>query len=177
MSSVDPADAGMAPASSDALEARTIVPHEHDEDPDLAQAPAPEAVDPETQRALESRYGSGQRRSFDRRFAYGIAGALVLAALGFFFFSGWQSTSQVSWQDIGYTKQSDRVLNVKFEVTAPEGASVSCAVEALNSAKATIGWKIVEIPPSDRITHTITTSVVVTNTPVAATARECWIVS
>lgn len=177
MSPVDPADAGEAPASSHAPGARTTIPHQHDEDPDLAPAPTPQALTPEAQRVLESRYGVGSRRRFDRRFAYGIAGALVVAALGFFFFSGWQSASNVSWQDIGFTKPTERTVDVKFEVTAPAESTVSCAVEVLNSAKATIGWKIVEVPPSERHTHTITTTVVVTNTPVAATARECWIAS
>ncbi|MHA3723999.1 DUF4307 domain-containing protein [Leucobacter sp. HY1910] len=147
------------------------------DDPDLAPAPTVAPVDRATQQVLENRYGSSKRRSFDRRFAYGIAGALVVAGLGFLFFSGWQTANQVSWQDIGYTNVSDRELDVKFEITAPVDTPVACAVEAISSSKGTVGWNIVEVPPSKELTHTITTRLVIANEAVAATARECWVVT
>ncbi|MHA3684216.1 DUF4307 domain-containing protein [Leucobacter sp. HY1908] len=147
------------------------------DDPDLAPTPTAAPVDRATQQVLENRYGSSKRRSFDRRFAYGIAGALVVAGLGFLFFSGWQTANQVSWQDIGYTNVSDRELDVKFEITAPVDTPVACAVEAISSSKGTVGWNIVEVPPSKELTHTITTRLVIANEAVAATARECWVVT
>nr|WP_280909629.1 DUF4307 domain-containing protein [Leucobacter exalbidus] len=104
------------------------------------------------------------------------AGALVLACIGFFFFSGWQTTSQIDWQDIGYTKKSELVLEARFEVTGPANTAVACAVEALNTSKATVGWKIIEIPPSDKFTHTISTKLVTTTPATAVTTRECWVV-
>jgi hypothetical protein len=82
----------------------------------------------------------------------------------------------VSWQDIGYTKQDELNLDVKFEVSAPPNTPVACAVEALNKVKATVGWKIVELPVTEERTHTVTTRLVVTNPATAATARECWVV-
>lgn len=134
-----------------------------------------EADAPPVQR-LEDRYGTGRSRRFDRRFAWGAAGLLVAAGIAFLVFSGWQNQNRVSVQDIGYTKDNDLVLNVKFEVSAPANTPVACAVEALNKAKATVGWKIVELPVTDALTHTVTTRLVTTNPATAATARACWIV-
>lgn len=173
MSSADPAHTGSAPVTGSA----SATGPGHVDDPDLAPAPSAVPVDREAQRVLDERYGSTKRRSFDRRFAYGIAGALVAAGLAFLFFSGWQTTSQVSWQDIGYTNVSDRELDVKFEITAPVDTPVACAVEAISSSKGTVGWNIVEVPPSKNLTHTITTRLVIANEAVAATARECWVVT
>lgn len=178
MSSADPARTGpvsVDPARENEYDREYEL--EHPDDPDLAAAPTPEAVDPATQQALENRYGSGRRRSFDRRVAYSIAGVLIAATLAFFAFSGWQNGQQVSWQDIGYTADSDQALNVKFEVTAAVGTEVACAVEALNASKATVGWKILEIPASDQLTRTVTTKLIVTNPAVAVTTRECWTIS
>ncbi|GAA1595211.1 DUF4307 domain-containing protein [Leucobacter chromiireducens] len=136
------------------------------------------AVDAEsaTTQRLEDRYGTGKRRSFDRRFAWGAAGLLVAAGLGFLLFSGWQNSNQVSAQDIGYTHESELVVNAKFEVSAPPQTPVACAVEALNTSKATVGWKIVELPLTDQRTHTVTTRLVTTNPATAVTTRACWVV-
>nr|WP_237462702.1 DUF4307 domain-containing protein [Leucobacter chromiireducens] len=125
---------------------------------------------------MEDRYGTGKRRSFDRRFAWGAAGLLVAAGLGFLLFSGWQNSNQVSAQDIGYTHESELVVNAKFEVSAPPQTPVACAVEALNTSKATVGWKIVELPLTDQRTHTVTTRLVTTNPATAVTTRACWVV-
>lgn len=150
---------------------------ETSEDPDLAGPAAPQPLDAPTQRALENRYGTGRRNRFNRKFGYGIAGGLVAAGIAFLVFSGWHTTGQVSWQDIGYTKRSELVLDVKFEVTAPASTPIACAVEGINAAKASVGWKVLEVPATQQLTHTITTKLVVTNPAVAATVRECWVVS
>lgn len=126
--------------------------------------------------SLEDRYGSGRRRRLDRRVAWSAAGILVLGGVCFLLFSGWQNTNRVSWQDIGFTKQDELNLDVKFEVTAPSETPVACAVEALNPVKATVGWKIVELPVTEDRTHTVTTPLVVTNPATAATVRECWVI-
>ncbi|MFT4232834.1 MAG: DUF4307 domain-containing protein [Leucobacter sp.] len=126
--------------------------------------------------SLEDRYGTGRRRSIDRRFAWGAAGALALAGIGFLLFSGWQDAHRVDWQDIGYTQVDPLTLDVKFEVTGPAHTPVACAVEALNTAKATVGWKVVEMPVSEQRTHTVTIRLVTTNPASATTVRECWVI-
>lgn len=131
---------------------------------------------PTQAQTLEERYGSSRKRSFDRRFAWGASGVLLAAGLGFLLFSGWQNGSQVSAQDIGYTKTDDYTVDMKFEVSAPPNKPVACVVEALDSVKATVGWKVVEIPVTDERTHVVTSRIVTTGPVAAAYARACWIV-
>lgn len=140
-----------------------------------AAAPSEGAAVAPTQ-SLEDRYNTGRKRSFDRRFAWGAAGALVLAGIGFLFFSGWQTTNQVSAQDIGFTRTGDLSVIMKFEVTGPEQTPVACAVEALNTAKGTAGWTVVEIPVSDQRTHVVSAPINTTTPATAVTAKECWVI-
>ena len=126
--------------------------------------------------SLEDRYGSGRRKSFDRRFGWAAAGLLVVAGIGYLLFSGWQDANRVTVQDIGHTVNDNGSVDVKFEVTSLPNTPVACAVEALNKAKATVGWKVVELPVTDAQTHTITANVITTNPATAATARACWVV-
>lgn len=125
--------------------------------------------------SLEDRYGTGRKRRFDRGFAWSAVGVLVLAGVGFLLFSGWQTTNQVSAQDIGYTKTGELTLDMKFEVTAPAQTPVACAVEALNTSKATVGWTVVELPVTDQRTYVVTTPLHTTTPATAVTAKECWI--
>ena len=136
------------------------------------------AAEPAAQPAqsLEDRYGTGRRRSIDRRFGWIAAALLLLAGVVYLLFSGWQSTNRVSWQDIGFTRASDFALDVKFEVSAPPSTPVACAVEALNTSKATVGWKVVELPVTDEHTHTVTTRLITTNPATAASVRDCWVI-
>lgn len=129
---------------------------------------------PSTQR-LEDRYGTGRRSRLDKRFAWATAAVLLLAGLAFLLFSGWQNGTEVEAQDIGHTKVTPLILDVKFEVSAPPNTPVACAVEALNTSKATVGWKVVELPVTDARTHTVTTRVVTTNPATATTTRACWV--
>ncbi|MGW9021315.1 DUF4307 domain-containing protein [Leucobacter chromiiresistens] len=126
--------------------------------------------------SLEDRYGTRRRASFDRRFAWAAAALLVAAGIAFLLFSGWQQPNRVAFQDIGFTKQGETSLDMKFQVTTEPNTPVACAVEALNTSKATVGWKIVELPVTEQQSHTVTTRVVVTNPATAASVRDCWVI-
>ena len=137
-------------------------------------APADRAASAPAQ-TLEDRYRTGRKRRFDRTFAWSAAGVLLLAGAGFLLFSGWQTANQVSAQDIGYTKTGELTLDMKFEVTAPAQTPVACAIEALNTSKATVGWTVVELPVTDERTYVVTTPLHTTTPATAVTAKECWI--
>ena len=131
---------------------------------------------PAQAQTLEERYGSSRKRSFDRRFTWSAAGVLLAAGIGFLLFSGWQNGSQVSAQDIGYTKVDEYTVDVKFEVSAPANEPVACVVEALDAVKGTVGWKVVEVPVTEARTHVVTARLHTTGAVAAAYARTCWIV-
>lgn len=130
---------------------------------------------PGANETLDDRYGTGRRRRFDRRFAWGAGIALVLAGVAFLLLSGWQQGNLVRVQDIGFEKRGELAADVKFTVSGPPGARMACAVEALSTSKATVGWNVIEIPVSASGDHTVTTRLLTTGPLTAASARECWI--
>jgi len=65
----------------------------------------------------------------------------------------WVSTSNslndVSFKDVGYVTTDATLAEVDFQVTREHGTPVQCAVKALDSKYAVVGWKVVDIPPSE----------------------------
>lgn len=140
--------------------------------PAPAETPLPDAAE---STVLDERYGTSRRRGVDRRFAWIAAGLLVLGGVVFLVFSGWQQMGAVEVRDLDYSVESDHAVSVRFEVTADPEARVACAVEALNTSKAVVGWKVVEIPRTGERSHTVTTSLVTTNRATSGHAKTCWL--
>lgn len=98
--------------------------------------------------SLANRYGAKKRR-LQPGARRAIAGAALAAGIGFL---AWVSTSQslsdVSFKDIGYSTTDATLAEVDFQVTREPGTAVKCAVKALDSKFAVVGWKVVDIPPA-----------------------------
>lgn len=66
-------------------------------------------------------------------------------------FMAWVSTSSavssVTFKDIGYSTTDATRAEVDFQVTREPGTAVKCAIKALDSKFAVVGWKVVDIPP------------------------------
>ena len=66
-------------------------------------------------------------------------------------FLAWVSTSNatasVTFKDIGYRTTDATQAEVDFQVTREPGTAVKCAIKALDSKFAVVGWKVVNIPP------------------------------
>ena len=77
-----------------------------------------------------------------------IAGGALAVGIGFL---AWVSTSNslsdISFKDIGYSTPDATLAEVDFQVTREPGTAVKCAVKALDSKFAVVGWKVVDIPP------------------------------
>ena len=62
----------------------------------------------------------------------------------------WVSTSSavssVTFKDIGYSTTDATQAEVDFQVTREPGTPVKCAIKALDSKFAVVGWKVVDIP-------------------------------
>lgn len=75
-----------------------------------------------------------------------VIGALAVG-IGYL---GWVSTSNslnsVTFKDIGYSTPDGTLAQVDFQVTREPGTAVKCAVKALDSKYAVVGWKVVNIP-------------------------------
>ncbi len=64
----------------------------------------------------------------------------------------WASTSnpmsEITFKDVGYLTRDATLTEVDFQVTREPGTPVKCAVKALDSKFAIVGWKVVDIPPA-----------------------------
>ncbi|MET1066325.1 MAG: DUF4307 domain-containing protein [Arthrobacter sp.] len=109
---------------------------------DQPAAPAP--VSP----SLANRYG-GQKRTLSGKAKRTILIAALAAGMAFM---AWISTSNatgsVTFKDIGYSTPDATVADIDFQVTKDPAAAAVCAVKALDSKFAVVGWKVVEIAPN-----------------------------
>lgn len=131
---------------------------------------------PDSVPTLEDRYGTGRRRRMDRRFAWIVGGALLIFGLAFLLWNNFQNTNHVEITPIQSGPVSDFEFEAKFVVSAPLHSTVACAVEALSASKATVGWKVVEVPFGDSPTETVRTQLYTTTPATAAHAQACWVI-
>jgi len=97
---------------------------------------------------LRERYGISEKpvRKIRNRIlaAIGVglltAGVAIITAITY---------SPVSYQDIGFQTR-EWLTEVEFEVSRPVGATIECDLQALNEQFAIVGFKTVEIAPSER---------------------------
>lgn len=96
--------------------------------------------------SLANRYG-GPKRRMSRKVKRNAAIAALAVGMGFL---AWVSTSSsmssVTFKDIGYTTVDATQAAIDFQVTREPGTKVQCAVKALDSKFAIVGWKVVDIP-------------------------------
>ena len=134
-------------------------------------APATAAAD------LDARYGRTPGRAKRARVWQIIAAATFVAV-----FTAWvvwgglfQPASQFEAKDTAHTIVSDSETVVSWEFSTTPGTSARCAVQALNSTFAIVGWKVVDVPPSDQYTRQLTESVLTTEHAVSGLIYGCWL--
>lgn len=124
---------------------------------------------------LQDRYGKKSKRLIDTRVAWAGASGLIIAGLIFLFFGGWNQTSTVETRDISYDVVSDTAVVVKTQVSAPSNTRVNCAFEALSTSYAVVGYKVVELPPSEKRTRILAVDMVTTTPATTGAVRDCWV--
>lgn len=112
-----------------------------------------------------------------------VIAALVLG-IGFAAYVAMGSAqAPVTFKDIGYSTVDDTQAEVDYQVTKYPGATAKCAIKALDSKFAVVGWKVVEIGPNDPQddpdggSTTAQRTVLRTESPaVSGVVDNCWIV-
>lgn len=138
------------------------------------------ALDAEAVRAvgpLASRYGRTRRRSRGSRWLFGavtLAFVVVFAA-----WVGWAglggTRSAVTVQDTAHRVDNDRRVEISFDLTAPTGTEVACAITALNAQSAVVGWRVVEYPASTERFRSFTETVRTTELANTGLISSCWL--
>ena len=126
---------------------------------------------------LDTRYGrTAERRVRTRVLAIGAAIAVAVVVVAWVFWAGLFSPSaSLETKDVGFVELSDTSVEVKWQLTAPANSPVSCAVKAISEKHAVIGWKIVEVEPSERTTRSLSAVLRTSEKPNGGLIFRCWL--
>ncbi|MET0780761.1 MAG: DUF4307 domain-containing protein [Microbacterium sp.] len=127
-----------------------------------------------TQDMLDERYG--RTSSPRRRWTIGIAVAIAAIVVGLF---AWMTVSSslddVDVDTTGFSVEDTHTVTLAFQITAPPGRSVACALEAQDEEHGIVGWKIVEYPASDLRERAFRETIPTTAEATTGLAGECWV--
>jgi ABC-type nickel/cobalt efflux system permease component RcnA len=126
---------------------------------------------------LDARYG--RARGNGRRTRWLLAGAAVLVIV---LIGGWivwgnlgDLSSSLETNDLGHHVNDQHSITVSFELSVTPGTGTSCALQAQNEQHGIIGWKIVDIPPSERFTRSFTQTVRTAERAFTGLIYRCWV--
>ena len=127
--------------------------------------------------SLDARYGrSPSGRGRDRRLLWIVAGGFALVLVAWVVWAGLDgSAPQIEARDTRHSIIDEHSVSVTFEVSMPAGSSASCAVEALNENFTIVGWKVVDLPPSDLYTRSVTEIIRTTELSNTGLIYRCWL--
>jgi hypothetical protein len=134
-------------------------------------------AEPETD-ALAARYGRTRaRRTRDRVLLVGAAVAFAVVLVAWVVWAGLDGQKPtVQATDTSHQLMNDeRIVEVSWTLSVPPGNETACAVQALDEEFTIVGWKIVEIPASDRHLRTFTETVRVAREANTGLISSCWL--
>ncbi|MGR0219659.1 DUF4307 domain-containing protein [Agromyces sp. ZXT2-6] len=127
---------------------------------------------------LERRYGrTADRRRRERWILGGAALAFAVVLVAWVVWAGLDgSRPQVQATDLGHRLIDDHSVEVTWRLSAPAGNETACIVQAYNEDFTVVGWKIVELPASERPLRTFTETVRTALEPNTGLVSDCWLI-
>lgn len=124
-----------------------------------------------TAEELDERYGRGR----PRRGAWVLlaVAASLIVAVGIWWTVA-ANIDAVDARDIGYQVIDEHSVQLSFQVTAPRGREIICALEALDEIKGIVGWKIVTLPASDEHTRRFVERIPTVAPATTGLVNTCW---
>lgn len=127
-----------------------------------------------TQDMLDERYG--RTRSVASRWIVWVAAVAGAAAIGWFVWTTIAGTlDDVGLDNTGYEIVDERSVVVSFQITAPVGRSVACALEAQDVEHGVVGWRVVEFPASDQHARAFRETIPTTALATTGLVNSCWV--
>ncbi len=126
---------------------------------------------------LDARYGrSASRRKRDRILLWSGAALFAVVLIAWVVWAGLDGSKPlIETEDIGYSVVDDHNVTVTFQVSVPVGTATSCAVEALNESFTVVGWKVIDLPPSDEYTRSFTEDLRTSELATTGLIYRCWL--
>jgi hypothetical protein len=126
---------------------------------------------------LDARYGRTRSATKRTRLVV-IVSALAFAVV----FGAWllwagilAPPAQLQAEDTAHRVIDDSSVDVTWQLTVEPGTETHCAVQALNSTFAIVGWTVVDVPASTARTRDLTQRVLTTETAVTGLIYRCWL--
>lgn len=127
-----------------------------------------------TQQMLDERYGRVRRRG--TRWAVIIASTIGALAIGAF---AWMivanSLNTVEADATGFHVVDARTVVVEFQLSAPPGSAVACALEAQDVQHGVVGWKVVEIAAGETHARAFRETVPTVGEATTGFVNSCWV--
>jgi len=126
---------------------------------------------------LDARYGRSPKAQRNNKVALITVGAAFVAV-----FAAWlvwggllEAPAQFEATDTGFEIIDDSSVDVHWQFNVAEGTSAKCAVQALNSTFAIVGWKVVDVPAADVRNRDLSATVRTTEQAVSGLIYRCWL--
>ncbi|WP_400999629.1 DUF4307 domain-containing protein [Agromyces sp. GXQ0307] len=141
---------------------------------DGATAARPESI---AASDLAGRYGrTPARRRRDRFVLIGAAIAFAVVLVSWVVWAGLDGSKPlVQATDLGHELLDTRAVEVTWRLSVPSGNATACIVQAYNEDFTVVGWKVVEIPASDRPLRTFTETVRTAQEANTGLISNCWL--
>jgi hypothetical protein len=127
---------------------------------------------------LDERYGRLPHvRKRQRRLGWIVGGAFALIFCAWVVWAALDAVGPAALEvrDTAHVVVDERTVEVRFELSVATGTTSYCAVQALNDTFAVVGWKVVEMPPSDQRTRSFTETVTTTELASTGLIYRCWL--
>ncbi len=127
-----------------------------------------------TQDMLDERYG--RTRSTGRRWVIGAFAALGAIVVGLFvWMTVANSLDAVDVDTTGFEVVDEHSVVLSFQFTAPVGRAVACAIEAQDEEHGVVGWRVVELPPSEEHVRAFRETIPTTAAATTGFVNSCWV--
>ena len=126
---------------------------------------------------LDKRYGrTPGSRLRERRVLWIVAGAFAVILTAWVVWAGLDGAGpSIEARDTRHSIIDENSISVTFEVSLPTGTPSSCAVQALNESFTVVGWKVIDLPPSDQYTRSFTEVLHTTELSNTGLIYRCWL--
>jgi hypothetical protein len=123
---------------------------------------------------LDERYGRG--RSASRRWALIAFVAVAAVVVGLFAWMTYaNSADAATGETTGFEVVDAHSVVIRFQVSAPVGRSIACAIEAQDEEHGVVGWRVVEYPGSDLHVRAFHETLPTTAAATTGLVNSCWV--
>lgn len=127
-----------------------------------------------TQDLLDRRYGRrSPRRTRRALIVVGVLAAMVVGVAGWWVVT--DPDNGVRADGTAFSVVDEHTVSVTFQLTAPLGREVACAIEALDAEYGVVGWKVVEYPAADVSVRAFTEIIPTLGEATTGLVNTCWV--